>query len=399
MRLIDELRRALRDALCAWDETNSLTQHHPDLSPVAWHVGHAAFVESHWLRERLLGHAPDLDGWHAVYFPELAPKAGRANTLPPRAELLAWFDDQARRNEAAWTVARSRWARHGLISSDYLESFLEQHQCQHLETIAQVQHARACGAADTPTHRLDQASGPADDWVELDACTLRLGALQTCGSRAPYDNELGDLRHGVSACQVARQPVSNAQWLGFIQDRGYQRPELWSEAGWAWRQAHGIEAPQGWRLNGSGARIVVQEIPPPGADIARAAVSGISWHEAQAHARWAGGTLPDEHQWLAARQTGQLDGLGQAWEWCANALDTFPGFRAFPYDRYTLPWCDGQHRVLKGGSVHTRPPVRRDSFRNFYTADARHVFAGVRLVRASGPSPGPDCDHPPRPRQ
>ena len=383
MRLIDALRQALRDALCAWTETESLTQHHPELSPLAWHAGHAAFVESHWLRERLLGHAPDLNGWHAVYFPELAPKAKRANTLPPRAEMLVWFDAQEQRNRDAWAVARSRWSRHGLISSGYLESFLEQHQCQHLETIAQVQHARACAQASALTQPLREAAAPAEDWVALDGGPVELGALNACQSPAPYDNELGAHTQPVAPCRLARLPVSNAQWLGFIQDGGYQRPELWSDAGWAWRQAQGIDAPMGWRLSTAGARIVVEPTgpTPDGLRIADAAVSGISWHEAQAHARWAGCALPDEFQWLAARRAGALEGVGQAWEWCANALHTFPGFRAFPYDRYTLPWCDGQHRVLKGGSAHTRAPVHRETFRNFYTPDARHVFAGLRLLR------------------
>lgn len=94
-------------------------------------------------------------------------------------------------------------------------------------------------------------------------------------------------------------------------------------------------------------------------------------------------TVPDETQWMAARRQGALDDVGTAWEWCRSPLACWPGFKAFPYDRYTLPWCDGAHFVLKGGSVHTRPPVRRDSFRNFYTADARHVFAGLRLVAAA----------------
>lgn len=379
MRCIDRLRAELRGVLSGMDEAGSLCQHHPQLSPVAWHVGHAAFVESHWLRERFLGHAPDLHGWHAVYFPELAPKARRANTLPPRDQLLGWFDEQAARNTEAWALARTTWARHGLISSGYLESFLVQHQCQHLETIAQVLHARACADPAHPRQRLTRAASAHTEHVAVPRQRLRLGVPGDCGSAAPYDNELGPHEVTVPAFSIARRPVTCAQWLGFIQGGGYRERHLWTPDGWAWRTAHGVQAPQGWRLADDGSAQLVGN----GADMSNQAVTGISLHEAHAYARWAGGTVPDETQWMAARRQGALDDVGTAWEWCRSPLACWPGFKAFPYDRYTLPWCDGAHFVLKGGSVHTRPPVRRDSFRNFYTADARHVFAGLRLVAAA----------------
>jgi iron(II)-dependent oxidoreductase len=69
-----------------------------------------------------------------------------------------------------------------------------------------------------------------------------------------------------------------------------------------------------------------------------------------------------------------------AWEWCRNRFHPYPGFRAFPYDGYSLPWFDGYHYTLRGGSPYTLPWIRRASFRNFYAADKRHVFAGCRLA-------------------
>jgi iron(II)-dependent oxidoreductase len=75
-----------------------------------------------------------------------------------------------------------------------------------------------------------------------------------------------------------------------------------------------------------------------------------------------------------------MEDSGHVWEWCANTFFPYPGFKPFPYDEYSLPWFDGQHYSLRGGSRHTRRDLRRCSFRNFYTPEKRHVFAGVRLA-------------------
>ena len=110
------------------------------------------------------------------------------------------------------------------------------------------------------------------------------------------------------------------------------------------------------------------------------AVHGINHYEASACAAWAGARLPHEYQWEAAHRSRQLDDVGRAWEWCANSFHPYNGFSAFPYEGYSTPWFDGTHYSLRGASLHTRPELRRASFRNFYTAEKRHIFAGLRLV-------------------
>jgi iron(II)-dependent oxidoreductase len=109
-------------------------------------------------------------------------------------------------------------------------------------------------------------------------------------------------------------------------------------------------------------------------------VAGISHYEARAFAAWAGARLAHEYQWEVAQRLGLLEQTGRVWEWCENRFHPYPGFRPFPYPEYSQPWFDGRHYSLRGGSVHTRPAVRRASFRNFFEADKRHIFAGLRLV-------------------
>ena len=75
-----------------------------------------------------------------------------------------------------------------------------------------------------------------------------------------------------------------------------------------------------------------------------------------------------------------LEQTGRVWEWCSNSFHAYEGFTPFPYEEYSGPWFDDRHYSLRGGSLHTRPAIKRPSFRNFFEADKRHVFAGLRLV-------------------
>lgn len=349
-------------------------QVHPELSPLAWHVGHALQVERHWLCERLLGEPVD-EVARAIYFPEYTHKAARATQLPPLATLRRSLSTLADELDLAWQRVPTH---HGAISSGYLQAFVTQHYAQHLETVAMADHAqRITGGIGIRSVWMSDAATPAEDrWCQLDATRVTLGRLQDCETPAPYDNELGAHEVDVPAQHIAAKPVTVRQWIGFMQDDGYTTQDLWGAEGWQWRRRHSVTAPWGWRAEHGAITICPAWPAAAGLD---APVVGISHHEAAAYAKWAGAKLPHEAVWLAARQANLLDNVGIVWEWCSNALTTFPGFVAFPYARYTTPWCDGRHWVLKGGSAMTRAPIRRAHFRNFYTPEQRHIFAGVRL--------------------
>ena len=104
----------------------------------------------------------------------------------------------------------------------------------------------------------------------------------------------------------------------------------------------------------------------------------ISWHEADALARWAGRRLPTEHEWEAAQP--RLDGVGQVWEWTASDFIAYPGFEAFPYPEYSQVFFGDEYKVLRGGSWATSRNVMRPSFRNWDLPQRRQIFAGVRLA-------------------
>lgn len=374
---LNRMRQATVALVAGFGETGHSGQFHADLSPPGWHLGHTAFVERYWLREIILEEV-SCPASHALYFPENNEKASRAHCIPDWPALIREVAERHRDSRLLLQSPPRRMAGHPLYQDGYIVRFLYQHYAQHVETLRMVQQAaRLAGTSQSscPTVPGPMIRKPAAHWLELAGGTRCIGGE----GQACYDNELPAHAVPVGPCRIARSPVSNGQFATFMADGGYTRTELWSEEGWAWRAAHGITAPYHWRHDGG----VWHSVSPAGTRPvdAEQPISGISWYEADAYARWAGARLPHEYEWEAARREGRLKGVGQVWEWCANAFHPYPGFRPFPYEGYSLPWFDGQHYVLRGGSHVTEPDLKRASFRNFYEPGKRHIFAGMRLAR------------------
>ena len=377
--LIAELRaaQAAGVALIAdWPAADWRRTFHPDLSPAGWHIGHMATVEAFWIRERLLGESLP-SAWKALYFPEQIAKSARAAALPDKAEIVAFAQATHAENVVALTRARENQA---LLTDNYLLHFLIQHHAQHRETLAQVARQRALSLVDGGTARfvatpLAPVAARAPD-IAFAATEFHAGAAP---GPLPYDNELPAHRVALRAFALARKPVTNAEYFGFMQAGGYDATRLWSRAGAAWRARVAAHAPQPWRRDDAGHwyQVGIAGAMDLGAD---APVEGLSYYEAQAFARYADARQPHEHEWEYARRHASQLVSGHVWEWCANAFYPYPGFRAFPYDGYSTPWFDGCHFVLRGGSVFTAACVARPTFRNFFTADQRHMFAGLRLA-------------------
>lgn len=338
-------------------------QPHPLLSPLGWHVGHCSFIETLWVQGELLGNWAEVERWRALYQPEMAYKPGRGDRLPNRDNLIEWCQTRHDENVVVLEDPPLSLRGHRLLADHYVHRFLLQHYAQHLETMDYVRAQR--DPASRPAAPAGEASGHATGWVTLSPGRYTVG----CADTAAYDNEHTPHTVTLEGVHLATTLVSNAEFAQFMADGGYHRREFWDEAGWRWCVRYGIDRPGYWP-GADGAA-------PTGAD---SAVVGLSHFEAAAYARWAGARLPHEHEWEAAHRHGLLDGVGGAWEWCANPFFPYPGFRPFPYEGYSRPWFDDAHYVLRGASPATRPSVRRPSFRNFYTRDVRHVFAGLRLA-------------------
>lgn len=350
---LGELQEELADAVAGLPEEWFRGQAHPELSPPGWHLEHCVFVECLWIRERLRGDDAITQDLAARCLPERAPKSERGPGLPAPERLLPWARETMDRNRKLLRdePAAGRWP--------WLADFLAFHHAQHLETLRLIRGAfRRNGRKASEVRARPPARGAGR---ALAAGKRPVGG----GPGFCHDNELPRHARLLGEVALAAEPVSNGEWAAFVADGGYENPAWWSPAGDAWRRSAGAPLPEGWR----------EPSPDP-----EAPVEGVSRWEAGAYAAWAGGRLPHEHEWEAARLEGLLDGAGRVWEWCANAFHPYPGFRAFPYREYSVPWFDGRHFVLRGGSALSEPETRRPSHRNWQPPATRHIAAGVRLA-------------------
>jgi iron(II)-dependent oxidoreductase len=196
-----------------------------------------------------------------------------------------------------------------------------------------------------------------------------------------YDNELPSHEVDVPAFAIDRALVTNEEYRAFIAAGGYRDRSLWTDEGWAWREAEDAEAPEYWQLGGGGEFLrrrfdVVEPVPP------REPVQHVSYWEADAYARWAGKRLPSEPEWEKVARGGELEHATDAvWQWTSSPFTGYPGFRAFPYPEYSEVFYGDEYRVLRGGSWVTDPLVARLSFRNWDYPQRRQIFSGIRCAR------------------
>jgi iron(II)-dependent oxidoreductase len=376
------LHRQLINDFSGLSEAELCTQYHPDLSQLGWHLAHIAFIEHYWLYEVVLGDDSRTADRHENFFPELIDKPSRGK-LPGITDMQQ-LQKSLSESEKCLRTLQANSPPHHLLKDDYIGWFLLQHGEQHYETMQMVLFQKAL--AELHSGEFEAAGFDAAE-PALPGITVAAGNFEAgCDDVQSCDNEHSLHTVRLQSALLCAQPVSNAEYLGFIDSDGYQRKELWSTGGWQWKQENRISAPEFWRQDEYNGWYQVTKQGAADLD-PDAPVSGLSWYEADAFARYAGARLPHEIEWESAMKAESGEGVtelwgstGQAWEWCANTFYPYNGFKAFPYSRYSTPWFDGQHFTLRGSSPFTGEATRRPSFRNFYQPGKRHIFAGLRLA-------------------
>jgi ergothioneine biosynthesis protein EgtB len=379
--LFEELKQYQEEAIRIVNSVSQkdyFQQFHPDLSPIGWHLGHCAYIESYWIREQLLGKQAIEETLKLLYVPELSHKQSRGSALPDKNKMLEWVKVTHADNRELLKSAIINNVEHHLLENNYLLYFLNQHYSQHIETMhlalteMQLQYSNS---QFTNTKKLNPIKPmPKSKIIETDIYGIGINQKERA-----YDNEQPAHSQQLNQFKISTYPVSNSEYLQFINEDGYSEKQHWSDEGWQWISQSKHQHPHHWRLqknedyygvNHNGPYTLEEDHP----------VHGLSYYEAQAYANWVGARLPHEYEWEVATIKNSLEQSKLVWEWCANTFHPYKDFSAYPYEGYSAPYFDGKHYVLRGGSIYTKEQIKRPSFRNYYTADKRHMVAGLRLV-------------------
>jgi ergothioneine biosynthesis protein EgtB len=377
----------------------------PDVSPTKWHRAHTTwFFETFILGQ----HAADyevFDDDYAYIFNSYYEALGDRHPRTQRGLLSRpGIDDIARYRahiDRAMAPLLECADQPGL--SDLITLGLH-HEQQHQELLLMdIKHVLSCNplrpAYRTAPPALASAATPKADWFEHDGGLVEIGHD---GMGFGFDNEFP--RHGayLAPFALADRPVTNGEWLCFMEDGGYQRPEFWLSDGWSVVMNGGWASPLYWyqrpdepdawyEFTLAGPQRLNPEEP----------VCHVSYYEADAFAHWTGMRLPTEVEWetvAAARADGHnflgpdvphprpaVDTtalFGDVWEWTSSSYTAYPGFRAAPgaVGEYNGKFMVSQY-VLRGGCCATPAGHARATYRNFFPPGARWAFSGVRLAR------------------
>jgi iron(II)-dependent oxidoreductase len=420
--LLAEARDRTLQLIETVSEDDLRAQHDPLMGPILWDLGHIAHFEALWLDRNLDGKVEFVE-MPGMYNPFDHPRRERgALPLPTLdATLDAMADIRERvleRLERVDLASDDPLLRHG-----YVYQMVLQHEYQHNETMLQTLQLKT-GAPYTPLLRRQRpASVPNGRDERVVRIETNGATLGTDDRRRAYDNERPRHAAAIAPFWMDRTPVTNGEYLDFMSDGGYRRPELWSDAGRAWLTESKVEAPKYWRReHGSWLRRSMDDVKPPEPD---APVIHVCYHEAEAFARWAGKRLPTEMEWEIAASwdpahsvahefpwgaadvtpsdanvdqlafdvapvdsysanvspSGCYGMIGDVWEWTSSDFAGYPGFVAFPYSEYSEVFFGTEYKVLRGGSWATRAGAIRNSFRNWDYPIRRQIFSGFRCAR------------------
>lgn len=415
-------RRSLR-LLDPYEDAVLVGQHSSLMSPLVWDLAHVGNYEDLWLLRALgsqgVGSALD-DTYDAFRHPRrdrralalMAPAEARSYVACVRAQVLdrlASIDLDPGRPSGE------------LLADAFVYRMVIQHEHQHDETmLATLQLVEDLPVR--PAGRPVRAAGcRAAAEILVDGGTFTMG---TSAHPWALDNERPAHEVALPPYWIDTDPVTNRDWLEFMEAGGYSQPRWWTAEGWAWREEAGLEHPQFWRPHGGAAwsrrRFGQQEDLPLDQPVVH-----VCWYEADAYARWRGRRLPTEAEWERAAtwdsvsstkrlwpwgihdptpdraNLGQEHGqptpvgshptgaspcgaqqmIGDVWEWTASDFEPYPGFASFPYREYSEVFYGPGHKVLRGGSWATWPGAARPTFRNWDLPIRRQIFAGLRCAR------------------
>ncbi|MGA0392430.1 MAG: selenoneine synthase SenA [Rhodospirillales bacterium] len=391
------------------------------VNPLLWEIGHVAYFYEYFILRKLYGYEPIIGNADEIYDSINIPHDVRWD-LPvlSREETHQYLEN----------VLNALVDRLEGDAASEQDSFIYQfgafHEGMHDEAFL---WARQTFGYQTPVLKNTIANsgsgGALDGFADVPGGEWMLGSPKDAAFL--FDNEKWAHPVNVAPFQISRSAVTNAEFVAFVEDSGYQRNEFWSDEGWQWRKKTGAEHPVYWRTEGplSWSERHFDQWRPLSPDNA---VIHVCAYEADAYCRWAGVRLPSETEWevaclalpdgdgftddgrtypwgkekpaaaqanLDAVRLGTIDVgaltdgdspfgcrqmIGNVWEWTASPFGPFPGFAPDSYEDYSQPLF-GDTRVLRGGAWTTRSHYVNGKYRNYFEPHRRDVFAGFRVCK------------------
>ncbi len=393
------------------------------VNPPLWEIGHIAFFYEVFVLHELENAKPIIAGAGDLYNSFEVDHDDRwALKLPDRIASFEYME----------TVLNRLIDRLGSREPDAKETYLYLlgifHEDMHIEALTYTRQTLGYGMPNLPNanslnnNEANAGSLPGD--AEIPGGTFMFGAARDYDF--VFDNEKWEHEVEIKPFRIARAPVTNAEFAGFVNAGGYEDSKYWSYGGGVWLSKSKAKHPVYWKLDGNqwlqkkfDAYIPIKNDEP---------VIHVNWYEAEAYCNWAGRRLPTEAEWeLAASvapvnnesginarkrlfpwgdeadfaERANLDAglmgcadvgafqsgdnafgcrqmIGNVWEWTSAPFYPFPGFIIdSPYKEYSAPWF-GYRKTLRGGSWATSSRMIRNTYRNFFLPYRSDIFAGFR---------------------
>ena len=376
----------------------------PDASPIKWHMAHTTWFFETFILERFEANFQPFHPAFRVLFNSYYNGVGDKHPRPQRGLLTrpSLGDVLAYRRNIDERIA-ALLANRGLTTE--LLALLEtglQHEQQHQELmLTDVKHLLSMNPlypAYSSAPFVTTIAATPMAWMVYDAAVIEIGHA---GEGFCFDNETPRHRQFVEPCMLASRQTTNAEYLAFVENGGYDNAALWLSEGWDWVQANRLRQPLYWRCDETGWKeFTLYGLQPLDG---HRPLTHISFFEADAYARWCGARLPTEAEWehaardaadfgahgLHPSQGGQqhAEGMSQLfgvnWQWTLSSYAPYPGYHAADgaIGEYNGKFMSNQY-VLRGSSCATPGGHARLTYRNFFPATARWQFSGIRLAKS-----------------